>query len=92
MINILDKPYIKNLIIRLENDNEYILLNLYGKPLKINDIGKNFLELCDGLKTIDEISSIICTKYNASKTLVIKDALTFFNQMDICKVLKFNEV
>ncbi|GAF99402.1 unnamed protein product [marine sediment metagenome] len=82
-----NKPKVKKMLIRKEGENKYIFLTPYGKPMKINAITKEIIELCNGENTYNDICKIIKKNYNVDYDLAKKNISELLKKFKICGIL-----
>jgi coenzyme PQQ biosynthesis protein PqqD len=52
------------------------------RGLVMNTVGQSTLELCDGLRTIDEIANLLAARYSSAVVATVRDeVLTFLQQL-----------
>lgn len=50
-----------------------------GKAFKVNEVGARIFDLCDGMNSIEKISSKIGRIYNIEQEIIREDCLYFLN-------------
>lgn len=82
------KPYIKRTIIRKEKENIHILLNPKGKLLKINNSGKQIINLCNGENNVNQIINFLENEFKIDRNLIERDVILFLDNLKICHFLE----
>lgn len=67
--------------IRQEDENYYIVLNDRGNILKLNELGKEILVLCNGSNNTESIIDILTQKYDIKKEIVEKDVHSYIEKL-----------
>lgn len=81
------KPHVKHIKIRREDDNSYVMMNPYGRILKINSVSKEIIELCNGKNTINDIVGKIAKQDKDVKNSVEIIIQEFLEKLAYCKIL-----
>ncbi len=81
------KLTIENIIIQNNNKDTYILLNPTARVLKVNEIGKIIIELCNGNNTAEDIITQIVRQFGADYNQVRDDVIGFLEKLRICQLL-----
>lgn len=75
-------------VIRKENENNYTLMNLTGKTLEINQIGKEILDLIMEGKEKIEILKILSGTYDVSIKILENDLDSFLEKLKIARIVQ----
>lgn len=63
-------------------DNEAVILDLEsGVYYSLNEVGSAIWSLCDGSKSIKDISTLICEEFEVEKETAEKDVLELLNDL-----------
>jgi coenzyme PQQ biosynthesis protein PqqD len=63
-------------------DDQMMLLDLDGGMyFALNDVGARVWELCDGTRTVAEISSLLANEYDAPATMIDDDVLELLGEL-----------
>lgn len=81
------KLTIENIIIQNNNKDTYILLNPTARVLKVNEIGKIIIELCNGNNAAEDIITQIVRQFGADYNQVRDDVIGFLEKLRICQLL-----
>ena len=67
--------------VKLENRGETKIAWIKGEPVILNKTAGDILSLCDGTRTIEEITKELVKKYNGDKNVIFSDLLFFIDEM-----------
>lgn len=81
------KPHVKDIRIRRESDGSYIMMNPFGKILKINGASKKIIELCNGKNTVNDIVTKITKQDDGAKNSAEIMVQEFLKKLAYCKIL-----
>ena len=63
-------------------DDQMMLLDLDGGMyFALNDVGARVWELCDGTRTVGEISSLLANEYDAPAAMIEDDVLELLGEL-----------
>lgn len=84
-------PHVEILKSRVEGEN-LIIVNSFKKIFVLNEVAKDFLQLCDGkrqlIKIIDELVEI----YEVEKNLLVDDLIDIIRDLQYKRILRMEVI
>lgn len=78
----------KNISLKWQkNDNVLIVMSCDKKIFFLNEVAKDFLQLCDGKRTLIEIIENLCEIYDVEKNILTDDLTALIQDLQYNRIL-----
>ena len=84
-------PHVEILKSRVEGEN-LIIVNSFKKIFVLNEVAKDFLQLCDGKRQLIEIINELVEIYEVEKNLLVDDLIDIIRDLQYKRILRMEVI